>query len=469
MKTIKWTICALLICVAQSVWAERKAQAIWCSGNTTLYFTYDELYAVDNEYKGQTITYVWSGDMVTATTYQPDWDYNPNVRGNCTHVVFDPSFINVRPVSCIDWFFDFAKLTAIEGLNYLNTSQVTSMYDMFANCSNLTSIDLSGFRTAEVTTMQGMFYHCQGLTTLDLSTFRTDKVENMEDMFKDCASLETIYVSGGWTTANVTSSSDMFANCNANLTPKVPTVVLNDNADNAADIAYFSGITANVQLQGRTLYANGDWNTICLPFNTDKTGKWAHATIMELSSSSFTGGTLTLYFTDATSIEAGKPYIVKWNDTSIGNLSDPEFQNVTLSNTTNNSPTTYADFVGCFSPVKINGPSYLYLGTNSTLYYPSGEKDIRSCRAYFKLKNGLTAGDPADPKNDVRAFVLNFGDCEASSIENGKLKIENEAGAWYDMQGRRLRGKPTRNGVYIHGGIKKKVSGGHTVVYNSTL
>ena len=68
-----------------------------------------------------------------------------------------------------------------------NTSNVTSMYDMFSYCSNLTSLDLRNFNTSKVTNMQNMFYGCSGLTSLDLSGFDTSKVTNMQNMFKGCS------------------------------------------------------------------------------------------------------------------------------------------------------------------------------------------------------------------------------------------------------------------------------------------
>jgi len=79
---------------------------------------------------------------------------------------------------------------------------------------------------------------------------------------------------------------------------------------------------------------------------------------------------------------------------------------------------------------------------------------VNACRAYFQLKQGLTVGEPA---NGVRAFVLNFGDDETTgiiSIENGKLKIENDADTWYSLDGRKLSGKPSVKGVYVNNGRK---------------
>ena len=98
---------------------------------------------------------------------------------------------------------------------------------------------------------------------------------------------------------------------------EVRAIDLADNADNTAIIDNNDGIDANVILQGRTLYKDGDWNTLCLPFDVNSfTGTpLADAIVKELNATTSnldSNGTLTLNFEDATSIEAGKPYIVKW-------------------------------------------------------------------------------------------------------------------------------------------------------------
>ena len=55
--------------------------------------------------------------------------------------------------------------------------------------------------------------------------------------------------------------------------------------------------------------------------------------------------------------------------------------------------------------------------------------------------------------------MLNFDGEEQDSqgikeIEDGRLKIENEAGAWYTIDGVRLDGKPTKKDLYINNGRK---------------
>ena len=84
-------------------------------------------------------------------------------------IVIDPSFVDHRPTSTARWFGSFDNLTTIEGLEYLNTSCVTDMSQMFFDCSSLTTLDLSHFDTSNVTNMRFMFCDCSSLTTLDLS------------------------------------------------------------------------------------------------------------------------------------------------------------------------------------------------------------------------------------------------------------------------------------------------------------
>ena len=95
---------------------------------------------------------------------------------------------------------------------------------------------------------------------------------------------------------------------------KLENINIADNAGNTAVITTNNGKEAQVSLQGHTLYRNGDWNTLCLPFAMAQLRNTPldHATVKKLSSATQSGGTLTLNFEDATSIEAGKPYLVKW-------------------------------------------------------------------------------------------------------------------------------------------------------------
>jgi len=235
----------------------------------------------------------------------------------------------------------------------------------------------------------------------------------------------------------------------------VPAVIsLADDLDNSSVIDNNSGSGKNVLLSGRTLYADNYWNTICFPFSipagADGYSPIAGATVMTLSESEFSAGTLTLTFANATSIVAGKPYIVKWNKVISGNLPNPVFLGVTVSNTTTNAESTYADFVGSFSPTSFtaNDRTLLYLGAENKLYYPNAAMNLGFCRAYFRLK-GITAGDV------ITTTRMTFEDNnEVSGITTTNFTDYTDYdNAWFDLSGRKVS-KPTTRGLYIHNGRK---------------
>ena len=131
-----------------------------------------------------------------------------------TTVVFDESFKYFYPTSCREWFSTGYYLKNIEGLEYLNTNEVTDMSQMFKACYSLPNIDLTHFNTDKVTEMDQMFYACQSLTTLDLSEFNTSSVATMYQMFMSCKSLQTVYVNCNFTTENCNDNDNqMFAKC----------------------------------------------------------------------------------------------------------------------------------------------------------------------------------------------------------------------------------------------------------------
>ena len=253
-------------------------------------------------------------------------------------------------------------------------------------------------------------------------------------------------------------------------------VALSETEANTDALWDVLGEQANVTLSGRTLYKDGSWNTLCLPFDVALEGSPLEgATLKTLASSDYDAatGTLTLNFADATAIEGGRPYLVKWTkpDGYDGHASDyditaPVFSGVTINGIMGGAAgSMYVDMMGTVSPVILTGGdrSVLYLGAGNTLYYPSAALTIGSCRAYFALHNGITAGDLP---NEARAFVLrfvenpstqgdNFGDGETTGISlTPAPSPKGEGSEYYDMLGRRLSGKPTQSGLYVNHGKK---------------
>lgn len=244
---------------------------------------------------------------------------------------------------------------------------------------------------------------------------------------------------------------------------KIGSIVLADQEDNTSVIAANAGSPVIVTLSGRTLYKNGVWNTLCLPFALNSlTGTPLEGAIVKtlVSASLDDNGVLTLNFSDdLTQLEAGKPYIVKWESAEdAADLVNPVFNAVTLNAAFADVTTDLMTFKGFFSPCSFEGEdkTVLFMGENNTLHYPNAAMTIGSCRAYFKLI-GLVVGGSAAGVKSVR---LNFSDDEATAIQlipSADGRWNSSDGRWYSIDGRVLNARPALPGLYIHDGRKVMV------------
>ena len=158
---------ALLMGAVTSAIAEKTPQAIWCQGNNTLYFTNDETeYNAGDMFRDQMVTDVWRGTDVTQSgSLYPKWHTSNSMSEVVERVVFDHSFEEVRPTSLSAWFSSFYELTTIEGIEHLNTSEVTTMSSMFAACHKLTEVEVDEFDMSKVEDVSSMFSNT-GLTKI---------------------------------------------------------------------------------------------------------------------------------------------------------------------------------------------------------------------------------------------------------------------------------------------------------------
>ena len=178
---LRWLAATLLFVTAMVMPTTAWAQTMYTVFDTetgTLTFKYD-----NSKPESTDTQKVYDVPTEYIAALNPGWNNNPGI----TKVVFDASFANARPVYTKYWFENCNYLSEIVGIQYLNTSEVTEMHNMFLACSSLTSLDLSGFDTGKVTIMDKMFFNC--------------------------SKLKTIYVSDSFTTGNVTSSGQMFHLC----------------------------------------------------------------------------------------------------------------------------------------------------------------------------------------------------------------------------------------------------------------
>lgn len=156
----------------------------------------------------------------------------------------DKSMQDARPTSTARWFKNFKGVIYINYLDYLNTSEVTTMEEMFYQCENVKEIDIRNFDMRKVKDMEWMFAYCtrvksilmptsyivenvrymretfagcQLLEEIDLHAFDTKKVTNMYYLFWYDQSLKTIYCEEDWSQRDVLNdeetSRNMFYKC----------------------------------------------------------------------------------------------------------------------------------------------------------------------------------------------------------------------------------------------------------------
>ena len=131
-----------------------------------------------------------------------------NGNGSYT-VTITASINNDAPTS-----ISFRDMTDLYSVDYINDTKLTTMYAMFAGCTNLTILDVSNWDTSMVTSMNSMFQYCTNLQTLDVSNWKTSRVNDMQRMFDSCSSLTTLDVSD-WDTSMVTGMGAMFRDCSS--------------------------------------------------------------------------------------------------------------------------------------------------------------------------------------------------------------------------------------------------------------
>ena len=119
--------------------------------------------------------------------------------------------LNKKLNNCRDMFSDCKNITSID-LSLFDSSDVTDMSKMFCQCINIEKLDLSFLNTSNLLKMNGMFYNCEKLKEIDLSTLDNPKVTDMNGMFRLCKKLECINLKN-FKTENVKDMTDMFDDC----------------------------------------------------------------------------------------------------------------------------------------------------------------------------------------------------------------------------------------------------------------
>ena len=226
--------------------------------------------------------------------------------------------------------------------------------------------------------------------------------------------------------------------------------VVDEHIDNTARLAKYNGEPISVKI-GRTIFGDGCYSTIGLPFDVDETMLKKRfgedVELMEMKGSTINNRELdvTINFTRATSIEAGKPYLIKVS-AATGDVKDPTFTGVVIKNKVNSYETDYVSFIPVFSQTYLENDNQkiLFLTGNNTLMWPDSHAytaNFRGLRCYFMLK-GVA--------NNARTFNLLF-DNETTGIQTIAKNVAT-GNEYFNLSGQRV--SMPQKGVYIKNGKK---------------
>ena len=481
-------------CTKLKGYSDSKTDHKYANCGTDGYFTPGCAYAEFDNATG-TLTFRYKGVKpagaydLNVESNNPGWDAQ---RANIKKVVFDASFANARPTSCCWWFGNCFYLTEIDGIENLNTQNVTDMRDMFTCCYALTSLDVSNFNTQNVEDMTDMFLGCEGLSLLDLSNFNTERVENMSSMFSGCSTLQTIFASDKFVTDQVFGGDDMFIGCEnlkgfidyisdsgkdnnkyANYKTGYFTKLVGKNGekkigatgetlatenlvlDDGKDFVAYEPFAAKAASYNRTINPGTTWATLCLPFEVSLVNQNFRA--FKLLSADDVAETVELEEIE-TSIAAGTPVIIKMKDgansLSISEADKAIAKDVQTSETANGNYQLQGIYTQkVFDKVADNN---CYIVKGNKLMNPAKLLENSSTtQVGSKPFRAYMVGNTTAPAAGAKMFSIAIGG--GTTAIDSLNTIADDKAVYYDLQGNRLNAPQKGINIVKRGGKTMKV------------
>lgn len=222
--------------------------------------------------------------------------------------------------------------------------------------------------------------------------------------------------------------------------PNVKTFVYNENKANNIEAWEISDITLN-----RTLVAD-KWNTLCVPFAISEEeikANFGEGTLVE-KFDAVNGNTVN--FADATSIEAGVPYLIKPTDAGTTYTFYGKEVSADAPKTEGNADVT---FKGIYSPTDItNNGNVNAAGVTEggkVLFVNPGSK-TKAFRCFFTIRDNASI-TPAMLKISIKGVETAIN----SIVMDNSNATDN---AVYNLQGQRVNGNSLTKGIYIKNGKK---------------
>ena len=426
-------------------------------------------------------------------------------------VVFEASFANARPTSCYYWFCNCSELTDIEGIENLNTENVTNMRGMFFNCPNLSSLDLTNFSTGNVTDMNAMFGYCH-LSSLDLTSFNTANVTNMYMMFISCQNLSSLDLTS-FNTANVTEMNFMFQGCSALTTIYASEMFVTDQVegygmfkdctnlkdysareidskyanyktgyfcklvgkngddkigaagetlatdnlvlDDGKDFVAYEPFAAKAASYSRKMKEGTTWATLCLPFEVSLANQNFRA--FKLLSADDVTETVELEKIEG-SIAAGTPVIIKMNDGATELKFTEADKEIAKDVQTAETADANYKLQGIYTKKEFSKDTDndCYIVKGSKLMNPAkllGETATKSVGS--KPFRAYMVDNSSAPVAGARMFSISVGG-STTAIEQLESTADSKA-EYYDLQGRRLQNLQKGVNIVKRGGKTMKV------------
>lgn len=396
----------------------------------------------------------------------------------------------------------FAGASKLKAFSISSSSDITIPYHAFQNCTSLENFVTWG---GKVTVGNGAFEGCTSLKNIYCDTFGFTNITSVgSNAFSGCTSLESFTASADLTSIGTFA----FKNCTGmkyvDLRKAPNTLTYGDNSNafiNRDDswcctmskgafiyapseyvksysgknivikstsgtyqgqlvcwhCYFYDGMPVGFPSEGKFTAINngvhyersvehGKYYTVCLPYKFDFGSCYTLKGV--------TGNTIEFEEVEYANREANKPYVF-YNDadtrTSIYTSGAVEVgASGSPSSVSANGYTLWGNFERTIDADYVKGRNdkdYYVLQSDGTWkLFDGSNADVKipPFRAYILVDKN--AGAPAMLASDFGGGSTGIGDLTPSLSEG--------EGVWYDLQGRRIEGRPTQKGVYIVGGKK---------------
>ena len=315
---------------------------------------------------------------------------------------------------------------------------------MFFECFGLTSLDLTNFNTAEVTNMYQMFYECSALTTIYASDkFETTKIEDSSNMFYDCKLLKGAlaeyedykidskyanYKTGYFTKLVGMNGDEKIGAAGETLT--AASLALNDDKD----LVVFDPFTATAASYNRDIKTGTTWATLCLPFEVSLDEQNFRA--FELGSVSNNEVVLKEL---NTTIPAGTPVFIKMNEGA--NSLSFSVADKKIEKDAQTAATTDGGYqlVGLYATKMFDKTdNNCYILKNGKLMNPAKILNGTSTEAVGSKPFRAYMEDNSSSASGAKMFSISENGSNPTDIDQLTDTLNDSNAVYYDLQGHRL-------------------------------